>query len=316
MINFVNGALIVSIAWAVGSFSSKVVEGNYLQVPVRKERILENKRIIQNRRKSFSEFNSIIEMNVFDVAVMKKNGSSKLDQEKTDKPISNSLTKILNNLELKGITSGIYNFATIYDKKSNKEDVLGLDDKIFDTKAKVVRIITDEKPIRVLIKLDGEIGSLLLNPESQNGKNNKTRATNSRSTQSTTRTSRTKTSSSHNSSSSSSTAYTKNGEDYFISSAEIDNELDHLGNLLNQARVVPHLVDGVMTGYQVEAIDKGSLYDRLGFKLNDVIKHINGEALDTPEKAMRLLNAFRNEREFSINIVRGGESKTLSYHIN
>ncbi|MDT8445706.1 MAG: site-2 protease family protein [bacterium] len=110
--------------------------------------------------------------------------------------------------------------------------------------------------------------------------------------------------------------YSKNGKDYFITSAEVDSQLNNLPALLNQARVIPHFKEGKHDGYVIKAIDKGSLYEKLGLKNHDVIQRINGETIDSPEEAFSLLKMLRNERQITLNIDRKGSEKTLVYHIN
>ena len=84
---------------------------------------------------------------------------------------------------------------------------------------------------------------------------------------------------------------------------------------MNQARVVPYFKNGKSAGYKIKAIDKGSLYEKLGLINNDIIKEINGEEIDSPEKAFQLLKLLRNEREISLSLMRGNTSKNLTYYI-
>ena len=96
----------------------------------------------------------------------------------------------------------------------------------------------------------------------------------------------------------------------------VDHELNNFSKLLNQARVVPNFKDGKHNGYLIKAIDRGSLYEKLGLNNNDVIKTINGEEINSPEKAFSLLKMLRNEREITLQIERAGNTKSLLYHIN
>jgi len=111
-------------------------------------------------------------------------------------------------------------------------------------------------------------------------------------------------------------ANTKNGKDFFLSSEDVDAQLNNLPTLLNQARVIPYFKDGKNEGYIIKAIDKGSLYEKLGLQNNDVIQKINGQTIDSPEKAFSLLKMLRTERNISLSLKRAKAPKTLVYHIN
>ena len=112
------------------------------------------------------------------------------------------------------------------------------------------------------------------------------------------------------------TSYTTNGRDFYITSNEIEAELDNFAKLINQARMVPYFKKSQHKGYQIKAIDKGSLYEKLGFKNNDVIEEINGDPLDSMEKVMGTFKRLRNEREFSVNVQRKGVPLFFNIHIN
>lgn len=310
----------MSIVWTAGSFVSKMVENGFLRVPLSKKQVLKTRKSVQNRSQPYSDFNAIIEMNVFDVIIKEEKAVVKIEpqpvrQQVIEKPVSASLAQILNKLVLKGITSGAYYFATIYHKQKRVEEVFIFGDEVFDTGAVISGFVTQRKPIRILIKLVDEIGSLLLHPLSETEKI----AKKSKSQKKAEKALRGKTDSKKIAGSSAfatKSSYSKNGTDYFISSAEVDQELNNFPRLLNQARVVPFMQNGIISGFQIKLIEKGSLYDRMGFINKDIIQDVNGEFLDTPEKAMKLLSALRNEREISVSILRNGVLKTLNYYIN
>jgi general secretion pathway protein C len=48
----------------------------------------------------------------------------------------------------------------------------------------------------------------------------------------------------------------------------------------------------------------------------DVIKAVNGEAVNSPTKAMELYNALRSENQISLVIERNGREETFRYNIN
>jgi general secretion pathway protein C len=115
----------------------------------------------------------------------------------------------------------------------------------------------------------------------------------------------------------------KNGEvlqtsdtDFAIKRDDINRLTSNLGDLLQQARAVPNMVDGRLDGFRVLEIQKGSIFDKLGIRLGDVIKTVNGEAIDSPAKAMELYNALRGTAtQISVGVGRGGRDQNLNYQI-
>ena len=113
-------------------------------------------------------------------------------------------------------------------------------------------------------------------------------------------------------------SYSTDGKNFHISATEVDTHLNDFGSLLNQARMVPYFKNGKHQGFKVKAIDKGSRYQKLGLKNNDIISAVNGESLADAggEKLMGLFKLLRNEREFTVEIQRSGKSEVLNYYVN
>ena len=68
-------------------------------------------------------------------------------------------------------------------------------------------------------------------------------------------------------------------------------------------------------GFRIFQIKKDSIYEKLGLKDNDIIKRVNGQYLDSFEKATGLFSALRNENSLSIDIERDGTKLNLKYEI-
>ncbi len=85
----------------------------------------------------------------------------------------------------------------------------------------------------------------------------------------------------------------------------------NLPEVLQQARAVK-----VGDGFQILDIQPGSIYERLGIKRGDLIKTVNGEAVDSPQKAMQLYNTLKNAGSISLGIERNGRSETMNFTIN
>lgn len=96
--------------------------------------------------------------------------------------------------------------------------------------------------------------------------------------------------------------------------AEIDKHLENLQQLLQAARVVPEIgPDSRVIGYRMVEMQPGSVYEKIGMKLGDVIKEVNGEAVTNAQQAMQLYQTMKDENSFKLKINRNGQDTVLSY---
>ncbi len=100
-----------------------------------------------------------------------------------------------------------------------------------------------------------------------------------------------------------------------IDKDSFDTVLQDLGPLLTQARVVPNFKGGKIDGYKVFAIKEGSLFEKIGLSNGDIIRNVNGVAINTPERALQLFQQLRAETDFRIDIERDGTPQTFSYRL-
>lgn len=107
--------------------------------------------------------------------------------------------------------------------------------------------------------------------------------------------------------------------DFSMRRADINRYTSDLGSILQQARMVPNIVPGSggrVDGFKFVAIQPGSIYEKLGFKDQDVIKSVNGEPVNSPTKAMEMYNALKSDPHIQIGIERNGRSETLNYDVS
>jgi general secretion pathway protein C len=106
--------------------------------------------------------------------------------------------------------------------------------------------------------------------------------------------------------------------EFTMSRADVNKYTQNLGEVLQQARMVPNIVPGSggkVDGFRFVAIQPGSIYEKLGFKPDDIIKGVNGEPVDSPTKAMELYNALKTESRVQLSVNRGGRDETFRYEI-
>ena len=88
-----------------------------------------------------------------------------------------------------------------------------------------------------------------------------------------------------------------------------------MNHLLTQVRMVPNFKDGEPDGFKLLSIKGGSLVHRSGLRDGDIIKRVNGIEIDSPEKAFEIYEQVKNEPVITVEIVRGGRSRTFTYEV-
>jgi len=80
-------------------------------------------------------------------------------------------------------------------------------------------------------------------------------------------------------------------------------------DFLRQATMIP----SKSGGFQVQQIQAGGLYEKLGLRAGDVIKVVNGQPINSAEDAMRLYQQMSNIDAVQLEITRDGKSEHLYY---
>jgi general secretion pathway protein C len=104
---------------------------------------------------------------------------------------------------------------------------------------------------------------------------------------------------------------------FAIKRSDLAKYLNDLPSILMQARAVPvrDKVTGEVTGYRMVDFQPNSIFSQLGINRGDMIQSVNGEAVDTPQKAMELFNMFKSASDIKLKVQRGGSSETLEYSV-
>jgi general secretion pathway protein C len=95
--------------------------------------------------------------------------------------------------------------------------------------------------------------------------------------------------------------------------AMLDKKLANLAALGQQTRVVPNYRGGKYDGFRMIGMASSSLFRDIGFENGDIIKVINGNRIDSPNKALALYEALKNKSRLTVQVERGGMLKTMRY---
>ncbi len=106
-----------------------------------------------------------------------------------------------------------------------------------------------------------------------------------------------------------------NDNEYTIPKAEIDNVLSNLNKIATQARIVPSFRNGKANGFKLFSIRPNSLYAKIGIQNGDIIQKINGYEINSPDKALAIYSKLKDATNISVDLLRRGKKKSLSYNI-
>ncbi|MBI5827378.1 MAG: PDZ domain-containing protein [Deltaproteobacteria bacterium] len=106
-----------------------------------------------------------------------------------------------------------------------------------------------------------------------------------------------------------------NGPGWIIDRRALDDVLANTDKLLTDARLLPYSDKGRTSGFTISEIKPGGLFSLMGFVNGDVIMKVNDYSIDSPEKAAQILSGIKGESSVTLDILRDGQPKRLSYQI-
>lgn len=109
---------------------------------------------------------------------------------------------------------------------------------------------------------------------------------------------------------------TKTGDNsYEISRDLINSKLSDLATLTNEAKAIPNMKNGEFNGFKLYAIRSTSIFSQIGMKNGDILQTVNGEKVDSLEKAMGLLGTLGSASSIQIGMQRRGQDVKMDYSI-
>jgi general secretion pathway protein C len=100
-----------------------------------------------------------------------------------------------------------------------------------------------------------------------------------------------------------------------ISSEDLKNNFKNLSHLLSQMRVQAYFEKGQPAGFLISKVRDDSFVAKLGAKTGDIIRSVNGDKVDSVQKAFKLYNSFKNNTSLDMMITRDGKPLTLNFSV-
>ena len=108
----------------------------------------------------------------------------------------------------------------------------------------------------------------------------------------------------------------KTGEGaYKLERAHVNDKLKDVSRLGSEVRPVPNYRNGKYDGVKMMGMNDASLFKEIGFENGDILQSVNGERMDSPNKALALYDALKNKSRLTVLIERDGIAKTLRYTV-
>lgn len=92
--------------------------------------------------------------------------------------------------------------------------------------------------------------------------------------------------------------------------SDVEKDLENLPALLQDASM-----EARNPGYEFTQIEPKSVYDKIGFKVGDILLEINGHVVESSLEAMNLFVLLRDEKNFEVKIKRAGKISVRKYQV-
>lgn len=105
--------------------------------------------------------------------------------------------------------------------------------------------------------------------------------------------------------------------DFAVKRTDLESLTSNLSSVLQQARMEPVFSpDGIgIEGFRFVNIQAGSPFEKLGFKIGDMIRSVNGEPVNSPTKAMEMYNLLKSSNSVQLGVERDGRDEKFNYSI-
>lgn len=100
-----------------------------------------------------------------------------------------------------------------------------------------------------------------------------------------------------------------------LKSSQIEKAMENLGEIMQQANLRPHIVDGQAAGISITGIKPNAIFRRMRLRNGDVITGVNGDSIESVEDAIKVVEQLSSGSDIQLQIKRRGREQTLDYSI-
>jgi general secretion pathway protein C len=103
---------------------------------------------------------------------------------------------------------------------------------------------------------------------------------------------------------------------YGLQRDELKDALSHSAELFTQIHAIPNIQNGKGSGFTLQEIEPGSVFEDLGLEDGDQLTAIDGRQLENPAEAVGLLSTIQTRSAVDITVMRDGHPVQLHYDIH
>jgi general secretion pathway protein C len=96
---------------------------------------------------------------------------------------------------------------------------------------------------------------------------------------------------------------------------QIQKAMENLGQLMEQANLRPHIVDGQPAGISITGIKPNAIFRKMRLRNGDVITGVNGSSIESVEDAVKVVEQLSSGSDIQLQIKRRGREQSLDYSI-
>ncbi|MGD8882540.1 MAG: type II secretion system protein GspC [Desulfobacterales bacterium] len=100
-----------------------------------------------------------------------------------------------------------------------------------------------------------------------------------------------------------------------LKSDQIESALENLDQLMESARIRPHIEEGRPAGISITGIKPNTIFRKMRLRNGDIITGVNGDPIETVEDAMRIFGDLTSASEVQVELKRRGRKRVLNYKI-
>jgi general secretion pathway protein C len=95
----------------------------------------------------------------------------------------------------------------------------------------------------------------------------------------------------------------------------MEQALENLGQLMEQATIRPHIEDGRPAGISITGIKPNAIFRKMRLRNGDIITGFNGRPIESVEDAVNIFDDLSSSAEIKVEIKRRGRQQTIDYRI-
>lgn len=100
-----------------------------------------------------------------------------------------------------------------------------------------------------------------------------------------------------------------------LKAAQIEKAMENIGQLMEQASLRPHMIDGQPAGISITGIKPNAIFRKMRLRNGDVITGVNGNSIESVEDAVKVVDQLSSGSGIQLQIKRRGREQTLDYSI-